>query len=369
MRLWTRAAGALKDRTSLFQANLTRRTALRNPDIEKAVIRATRHRDSSFDRRNADRVCEWIRLSHYNLKPILWSVSNRMEKTRDWTVALKALYLMHAVLNTRSPCVANIGRLPFDLSNFEDAHLSPSKAWPYNALIRAYYAFLDQKSTIVFQHADLADPGDEQGFVMGKELIVLQKLQNLVDLLMQIKPVSRAVFVPLVLQIMDAIIIEIYDVYGRICRGIAIVIVNIYSAAKSEAKIALNLVQKAKQQGEDLINYFEFCHEIGVVNASEFPVFDRVPEEGIHELEQIIKRFDSDKLMITDVEENDRDEFEEKSIVLVELEKKIDSNGLKTVIITDNWEKFDEDLAAKNPLVVTKSVVVQEPLPDLIAWD
>lgn len=192
---------------------------------------------------------------------------------------------------------------------------------------------------------------------MRKELVLLQKLQNLVDLLMQIKPASTAVFVPLVLHVMDVIIIEIYDIYSRICRGIALVIVNIYSAGKAEATMALNLVQKATQQGEDLINYFEFCHEIGVVNASEFPVFDRVPEEGIHELEQIINRFDSDKLMIMDIEDRDH---EEKAIVVVE--KKKNDNGLKTVI-TDNWEKFDEDFASKNPFVIKN--IIQEP-PDLI---
>ncbi|KAL8520755.1 hypothetical protein ACS0TY_011342 [Phlomoides rotata] len=349
MGLWKRASGALKDRTSLWQANLTRRTALRNPDIEKAVIRATRHRESAFDRRNADRVCEWVRLSDFNLKPVLWSVSNRMEKTQNWVIALKALYLMHAVMNSRAPCVKKIGRLPFDLSNFEDGHLPPSKAWPYNALIRAYYAFLDQKSTAVFQHAE----DEREGFVMMNEVVLLQKLQNLVDLLMQIKPASRAVFVPLVRNVMDVIIIDIYDIYSRICRGIAIVIVNIYSAGKAEATMALNLVQKATQQGEDLINYFEFCHEIGVVNASEFPVFDRVPEEGIQELEQIIKRFDSDKLMIMDIEEKDH---EEKAIVAVEKKKKKNDSGLKTVI-TDNWERFDEDFATKS--------IIQEP-PDLI---
>ena len=363
MGLWKRASAALKDRNSLWQANLTRRTALRNPDIEKAVIRATRHRDSTFDRRNADRVCEWIRLSHFNLKPILWSISNRVERTRNWSVALKSLHLTHAVMNTKAPCVAKIGRLPFDLSNFEDGHLPPSKSWPYNALVRAYYAFLDQKSTTVFQHAAEEKTNDEnvEAREMIKELDLLQKLQNLVDLLMQIKPASRAVFVPLVLNVMDAIVIEIYDIYSRICRGIAIVILNIYSAGKAEATMALNLVVKATQQGEDLINYFEFCHEIGVVNASEFPVFDRVPEEGIRELEQIIRRFDSDKLMIMDVE-YEEEEDEKKTIVVVEKKKSNERvNGLKTVI-TDNWEKFDEDFAAKNnTIVVTKNI-----MPDLI---
>lgn len=360
----------MKDQSSIWQANLTRRTALRNPDIEKAVIRATSHHDSSFERRrnvDVDRVCEWIRLSPFNLKPILWSVSNRMEKTRNWVVALKGLYLMHFITNSRIPCVKKIGRLPFDLSNFKDGHTRQAKAWPFNAFIRAYYAFLDQKSTIIFQHAE----EKREGFLMMQELVLLQKLQALVDLLMQIRPQSKAAFVPLVLYVMDGIIIEIYDIYSRICRGIAIVLMNIYSANKAEASMALNVVHKATQQGEDLTYYFEFCQEIGAVNASEFPVIDRIPDEGILELEQIIKGFSVDESKI---------QYVEKAIVVREADRKNNINEGKDIdrdhefrtIITDNWEKFDEDFVAKNPFASPLTTYVQgnknqEP-PDLMTF-
>ncbi|EYU30218.1 hypothetical protein ABFS82_05G052500 [Erythranthe guttata] len=386
MRLWKRASGALKDQNSIWQANLSRRTALRNPDIEKAVIRATSHHDSSFDRRSVDRVCEWLRLSPFNLKPILWSISNRMENTRSWVVALKGLHLMQTLTNCRTPAVKKIGRLPFDLSNFSDAHGRAAKTWPLNAFVRAYYAFLDQKSTVVFQHA--AATAAEKGapppppsaeaaeLLIVQELVLLKKLQGLVDLLMQIRPQGRAAFAPLVIHVMDGIIIEIYDLYSRICRGIAVVLMNIYSAGKAEAAMALNVVKKASQQGEDLSYYFEFCQEIGVVNAADFPVIDRIPEEGIRELEQIISGFsDGPPAKESKLE----DEEEEKSAIVVVDEggKGINNNNkyrddLKT-IITDNWEKFDEDFGAKNPFAETllidyvESSKIQEP-PDLITF-
>ncbi|KAL6577480.1 hypothetical protein OROMI_009808 [Orobanche minor] len=362
MRLWKRASGVLKDQNSLWQANLSRRTALRNPDIEKAVIRATTHYDLSFDARNIDRVCDWLRLSPFNLKPILWSVSNRVEKTRSWVVALKGLYLMHSITNTKIPCVKKIGRLPFDLSGFSDGHARTAKTWPFNSFVRAYYAFLDQKSTVIFQHAAEEKSGSE-GFPIRQELNLLQKLQALVDLLMQIQPQARAAFVPLVLHVMDGIIIEIYDLYSRICRGIAVVLMNIYSGGKTEAAMALNVVKKATQQGEDLTFYFEFCQEIGVVNAAEFPVMDRIPDEGIRELEQIVKSFEEKRSV--DVVEK----CEEKAIVVREPEMKknmngrsayIERDGLRT-IITDNWERFDEDMVSRNPFAS------QEP-PDLIIF-
>jgi hypothetical protein len=44
---------------------------------------------------------------------------------------------------------AKMGRLPFDLSNLNDAHLNPSKGWGVNAFVRSYFAYLDQKSAFV----------------------------------------------------------------------------------------------------------------------------------------------------------------------------------------------------------------------------
>ncbi|KAL3635900.1 hypothetical protein CASFOL_020447 [Castilleja foliolosa] len=356
MRLWKRASGVLKDQNSLWQTNLSRRTALRNPEIEKAVIRATTHHDLSFDTRHADRVCDWLRLSPSNLKPILWSLSNRVEKTRSWVVALKCLYLTHALTTTRIPSVRKIGRLPFDLSSFNDAHARPARCWPFNSFVRAYYSFLDHKSTVIFQSAAGSALLDERtGFSIARELNLLQKLQSLVDLLMQIKPQARAAHVPLILHVMDGIIIEIYDLYSRICRGIAVVLVNIYSGGNAEAAMSLAVVKKATRQGEDLTRYFEFCQEIGVVNAAEFPVIDRIPDEGIRELEDIVVSFGEKK--VSDAAED------EKAMVVC------DKGEMKT-IITDDWERFEEDyLVAQNPFSgpLSRPKMHQEP-PDLISF-
>ncbi|KAL3652881.1 hypothetical protein CASFOL_002562 [Castilleja foliolosa] len=359
MRLWERASGVLKDQNSLWQANLTRRTALRNPEIEKAVIRATTHDELSFDTRHADRVCDWLRLSPFNLKPILWSLSNRVEKTSSWVVALKCLYLTHALTATRTSSVRKIGRLPFDLSSFTDAHFRPARSWSFNSFIRAYYAFLDHKSTAIFQSA-AAGPDEKPGFSIARELSLLQKLQALVDLVMQIKPQARAAHVPLVLHVMDGIIVEIYDLYSRICRGIAVVLLNIYSGGKAEAAMSLAVVKKAMRQGEDLMRYFEFCQEIGVVNASDFPAIDRIPDEGIRELEEIIISL-GEKNVPDQKEDPDDLSYDEKAVVVY------DKGGMKT-IITDDWERFEDDcLVTKSPLGANTTKKLEE-LPDLISF-
>ncbi|KAL2484997.1 putative clathrin assembly protein [Abeliophyllum distichum] len=347
MRLWKRASGVLKDKNSLWLASLTKRTNLRNPDIEAAVIKATSHDEFSIDFKYSDKVYKCIRFSPSHLKPLVWSISNRMDRTRYWVVALKGLMLMHGVINCKVPSVPKIGRLPFDLSNFKDGHQKSGKIWPHNAFVRAYYRFLDQKSVFVFQTYVGEGRDAHQVFGIMQELVLLQKLQVLLDLLMQIKPLSNAAMIPLVLEAMDRIVVEIFDVYGEICRGIAIVLMNIYSS------------------------------------ASKLPSIERVPEDGILELEQIIKGFAEkswdDEWVQKQQEEKAiavRDAQEEKAIVVMN-----SRNDFKT-IITDKWEKFNEDLiiiSQENPTAVSKnpfsaaSLTLPPPqhhqeLPDLISF-
>ncbi|KZV55317.1 ENTH/VHS/GAT family protein [Dorcoceras hygrometricum] len=368
MGLWRRASGILKDQNSLWLTNLSRQTALRNPDIEYLIIKSTSHNESSFDSRSIERVCRWIRLSPINLKPLLWSISNRLEKTKSWVVALKGMYLMHNVINCMAPCIKEIGRLPFDLSNFKDLHSRQAKTWSYNSFIRNYYAFLDQKSTLIFQHME----EKRESMTMKQELVFLQKLQSLVDLLIQIKPQSRAVFNPLVLDAMDAIIMEVSDIYSRICKGIAIVLINIYSANKDEAVMALKVVQKATLQADELSLYFDFCQEIMVLKASESPLIDKVPEEGIQELKNIVNGFSEESEADQGLRKEDN-----KAIVVAE-NSKADYNEKTCLrdefrtIITDQWEKFEEDIMQKNPfaspLNTQSNVKVDHGFPDLITF-
>ncbi|EPS63139.1 hypothetical protein M569_11647 [Genlisea aurea] len=378
MRLWKKAAGALKDQNSLWLANTTYRSAIRNPDIEKNVIRATAHNGLVIDPRAVDRVRRWLAISPANLKPLLWAISSRVDKTADWIVTLKSLYLIHILINTQLPSVARIGRLPFDLSGFRDGHIPQLKAWPFNGFIRAYYAFLDHKSVVVFQ--EKASPEKNP---VARELVFIQKFQGLVDLLLQIKPQREVASVPMIRDVMDVVIVEVREFYGRVCRGIAVILMNIYSAGRTEATAALNLVLKAMRQGQDVISYLESCEEIGIVRESDIPVIDMIPEEGIHELRQIVEHL-ADEKQETVKSEFPANQTPRKTVQRLAGEKQVTENARKSeppaingipekginnnserqivpqqqlmTIITENWEKFDEEIYPHR----------MEELPDLI---
>lgn len=72
---------------------------------------------------------------------------------------------------------------------------------------------------------------------------------------------------PLIIEAMDCIVIEIFDVYSRICRAIAMVLNRIDAAGTAEAALLLKIMKVAVSQSDELSAYLEFCQNIGVPNA------------------------------------------------------------------------------------------------------
>lgn len=360
MKLWMRATGALKDQKSLLVANLSPRKSHRNPNLESAIIKATSHNEYCVDYKNTQRVFSWIRASPVSMKPLIWALTTRIDKTQSWVVALKGLMLMHGIFCCKTPAVLRIGRLPFDLSNFTDGHSKPNKMWGFNSFIRSYYCFLDQRSSLLYDQSQRKQTEDP----LLQDLYKLKNLQSLLDLLLQIKPLANNMRHGLILEAMDCVIIEIFDIYSRICNGIARILLRIYTIGKPEASIALKILQKAMTQGEDLALYFEFCREFGVFNAMEVPKVAHIPEEDIRDLERIING-------VSDDHSNN-----EKDIAAIVEDKK--QSKLKTVI-TEKWEVFDEEMKIinegnyinnndKNPFYSIVPVYKQDIIPDFISF-
>jgi hypothetical protein len=375
MRLWRSASGVLKDRYSIWVAKLSPYGPCKNPDLETVIIKATSHDEYCMDYKNVQKVFQWLRVSPLYLKPLLCVLSKRMQKTRSWVVALKGLMLIHGIFCFDLPMVQRMGRLPFDLSHFSDGHVSSEKGWVLNGFVRSYFAYLDQRSANLRTETKKLQTKrgkESEEIPLTEELNNLEELQKLIDMLLQIKPKNELnMNIALILEAMDCIMDEILEVYGKFSKDVNRVLLRVCDiGGKEEANIGLDIIRKTQLQGEKIIFYFEFCKEIGVLNCSECPKIVRINEEEIEELKRIMKGGD------------------EKAIVVRDNSKKFE-NGLKTTVITDQWEVFLDDviieveqkhapnailsiLDANNPFVdESYSIVPYNPvqnydLPDLI---
>ncbi|KAI4357396.1 hypothetical protein L6164_001346 [Bauhinia variegata] len=353
MKLWKRATGVLKDKTSLWIAKLSRKTPYRNPILEAAIIKATSHDEDHLDYKNLQRVFQWVRANPLHLKPLAWALAVRMEKTRNWVVALKGLMLYHGVLCCDIPKVQGVGKLPFDLSNFSDGHSRSETTWGFTVFVRAYFAYLDQRSAFVASEVRKHSKKIRQGKLkvedtLMEELERLQKMQGLIDMLLQIRPQNQKMECSgLMLEAMDCVIVEAFDLYGKIYKAIERVLLKIYHVGgKMEASIALKVLKKAALQGDELSSYFEYCRDLGVLNASRCPKIEQIPGEDIRDLERIINNGATQKKDHSDNDDDEKKRFVERdnNTIIATIDKQSESQEkwLKTVI-TDKWEVFEED--------------------------
>ncbi|MED6120027.1 hypothetical protein PIB30_017278 [Stylosanthes scabra] len=353
MRVWKRAAGALKDSYRIWLAKFSPHG---HPDLERVVIKATSHNEQCMDYKSIQRVFQWLRSSPLYLKPLLYTLSTRMENSTSWVVAIKGLMLIHGVFCFDLPTVQMLRRLPFDLSHFSDGHLDPDKAWGYNAFIRAYYSYLDLKSSYVCAQARRRSRmGKKMEETVIEELQNLEKIQGLIDAILHLKPQNPCMHVVLVLEAMDCVIDEILEVYESYCKGMERVIMKIFDmGGKVEAEMAVRIIERGEIQGEKLGLYFEFCKEIGVLNGSDCPLILKVSEKDVKKLKGIIIDGVSEKrknMNMDDEDENDVVKNEKMAIVVRDC---IDNNDLlmKKTVITDHWEVFDDDDVALSKAII-----------------
>ncbi|RDY08281.1 putative clathrin assembly protein, partial [Mucuna pruriens] len=350
MRLWQKATGALKDRYSIWVAKLSPSGPCRNPDLETVIIKATSHDEQCMDYKSVQKVFKWLRTSPLYLKPLLYTLSMRMEKTRSWVVALKGLMLIHGVFLFDLPAVQRMGRLPFDLSRFSDGHMKPHKARVFNAFVRSYFAYLDQKSAFVRVEAmkeNKRGNKDKEESVM-EELQSLEKLLGLIELLLQIKPRNHDMNVVLIVEAMDCVMDEFLEVYGKFCVRVHRVVLRIIDlGGQVEAGVGLDIVKKAESQGSRISTYFDFCKDIGVLNVSDCPDIVTIDEKDIRELQNI-----SDGCCVSESNDNNAILVRNFSATATNLDQR--QSCLKTVI-THQWEVFDDDLIDTPSNVATTS--------------
>ncbi|KAJ0251875.1 clathrin assembly protein [Hirschfeldia incana] len=142
-----KAIGVVKDQTSISIAKVASNIA---PDLEVAIVKATSHDDDQSTEKYIREILSLTSLSRGYVHACVTSVSRRLGKTRDWIVALKALMLVHRLLNDGDPLfqeeilyATRRGTRILNMSDFRDeAH---SSSWDHSAFVRTYASYLDQR--------------------------------------------------------------------------------------------------------------------------------------------------------------------------------------------------------------------------------
>jgi hypothetical protein len=143
-----RALGAVKDKTSIGLAKVGGSASL--ADLDVAIVKATRHDEYPAEERHIREILSLTCYSRAYISACVNTLSRRLNKTRNWTVALKTLMLIQRLLLEGDPAYeqeiffsTRRGTRLLNMSDFRDS--SQSNSWDYSSFVRTYALYLDER--------------------------------------------------------------------------------------------------------------------------------------------------------------------------------------------------------------------------------
>ncbi|QCD92122.1 Phosphoinositide-binding clathrin adaptor [Vigna unguiculata] len=164
-----KAIGVVKDQTSIRIAKVAGNTA---PEMEVAVVKATSHEDDPASEKYVREILNLMSQSRGYVLACVSAVSKRLGKTRDWIVALKALMLVHRLMNEGPPLFQEeilyaIRRGSRFLNMFDFIDEAHSSSWDHSAFVRTYAMYLDQRLELMLFYRKSTTAGTCGGSVGG----------------------------------------------------------------------------------------------------------------------------------------------------------------------------------------------------------
>ncbi|KAE8711677.1 putative Serine-threonine protein kinase, plant-type [Hibiscus syriacus] len=170
------------------------------------------------------------------------------------------------------------------------ADVSSSNPGSFTMFIRSYAHLLDEVSNEDNHHSGVPESSpDDETEEVGTVLEVLQRIQSLIDRVIDCRPTGIAARSFLIQTAMKHIIRDSFVCYTVFRKDIVIVLENLFPMPYRRCLSAFGIYKKAALQGNQLWEFYQWCKLMGVCGSYEYPFVDRIPLIQIHALEIFIK--------------------------------------------------------------------------------
>ncbi|XP_073041522.1 putative clathrin assembly protein At1g03050 [Primulina eburnea] len=319
-----KAIGAVKDRTSISLAKVGSTASL--SDLDVAIVKATRHEEYPQDERYVREILSLTSYSHAYVGACVSTISKRLNKTKNWVVALKTLMLIQRLLSEGDVAyeqeiffATRRGTRLLNMSDFRDVS-GKSDAWDYSAFVRTYALYLDEKLEFRMQ----GRRGKRSGFSCSKEeeedggsrggsgggsssaVVVrgtpvremkIEKLFSRVHHLMQLlerflacKPTGAAKHNRVVTMAFYPLVKDSFQLYYDIMEIMAAFLERFQQLDVPCSVKVYEFFTRLSKQYEELDAMYNWCKTAGIARSSEYPEVEKIPKNRLDVLDDIIQR-------------------------------------------------------------------------------
>ncbi|KAL4384837.1 hypothetical protein GQ457_15G012600 [Hibiscus cannabinus] len=379
-----RAIGHVKDRTSISLAKVSSSSPV--SDLEVAIVKATRHQEYPADERHVREILSLTSYSRSYVSACVKTLSKRLNKTRNWTVALKTLMLIQRLLSDGDPAYeqeiffsTRRGSRVLNMSDFRDT--SQSNSWDFSAFVRTYALYLDERLEYImegrfggrrsvhghgYNEDDHEDTGDGAIFVRSVPVTEMKSehlftrllnLQQLLDRFLACRPLGAAKRNRLVAVALQPIVKQSFQIYYDITDILGVLIDRFMELDMSDSIKIYNIFCRERKQFDDLEIFYSWCKSVGIARSSDYPEIEKITQKKL----DIIDDFIRDKSALGQAQKF-RDEFR----LLKETEasgEEEDANAIKALPEPNPVNKVPE---LEKEEVDNSKALVMEPKGDLL---
>ncbi|KAI3940853.1 hypothetical protein MKW92_012710, partial [Papaver armeniacum] len=258
-----KAYGALKDSTKVGLAKVNSEFK----DLDIAIVKATNHVEGPPKERHVRKIFSATSVvrPRADVAYCIHALSRRLNKTRNWIVALKTLIVIHRTLREGDPTFreellnySHRGHV-LQISNFKDD--SSPLAWDCSAWVRTYALFLEERLECFrilkydieaerWTKSQKMAKGHSRTRLLSREDLLehLPALQQLLYRLIGCQPEGGAYHNYLIQYALALVLKESFKLYCAVNDGIINLMDLYFDMTRHDAVKALNIYKRAGQQ-------------------------------------------------------------------------------------------------------------------------